>query len=664
MKRAALCLLCVVLLIELAALGGQPAAHAFVDVIRIAGDRAFPPFEYVTDTGAYQGFNVDLMNAVGIELGLQIEFVPMHWADALEALNNGDICAIQGMTRTPAREPLYLFSDAYLTYSNAIFVPVGEYGIASLDDLAGRTVAVQQGDAAQEVATQIAGATVVMAADHASALNMLVTGEADAFIGNKLSGMNTVQRRELTETVKIVGGDIRPLPYGMAFAKDRADLVPLFNEGLQRVRDSGAYDKVYGKWFGQAIEQAAEGVLSEEQQKAVRIAAIAVSAILGTALVVVAWNISLRRSVARSTAEITRILALNEQILASSDEGVAAVDEHMTFIWANRKAARLLGVDEQRLVGMAVDDTALSPIAYRTNLKDVAAEGARGFVHDVEVQPAAAVSWADASPKMFRVRAFPLLPREREQRPAASRGSGALLMFSDVTAAVRSEQLEAVSNVMDALAISVSGIASEIRKPLLSIRTYVKALPDRLNDSSFIKEVRGFIPTQIDSVDSLIEDLVVFSEPPAPHAAVFNLDEAVRDAIVRVEPEVVARGVMITRDIGATPAYADSGQVADAVYRVLSDAVASSRYMGIISVRVGASDDGWAEVEVCGGSFERPGTRTGGAVAPIFRSRGERSGLGTAVSYKLIQANGGLLTVATSGAVPCARMRIPSSPDY
>lgn len=656
-KRVSLALICTALLLWSAALCGPSYALAYVDAIRIGGDRAFPPFEYVTDTGAYQGFNVDLMNAIGIELGIQIELVPMHWADALEALNSGDIAAIQGMTRTPAREPLYLFSDGYITYSNAIFVPVGEYGITGLEDLAGRTVAVQQRDAAHEVAAQIEGATILLAPDHPSALDMVITGVADAFIGNRLSGINTVQRRALTDAVKIVGGEIGPLPYGMAFRKDRTDLVVLFNRGLQRVRESGAYDKIYGKWFGASIDES-KGGLTEAQQRALWIAA---SVVVGTALVVVAWNISLRRSVARSTAEITRVLALNEQILASSDEGIAAVDERMTFIWANRRAARLLGVGDGQLVGMAVSDTVLSPVVYTTNLRDVAAQGASGFVHDVEVQPALDAAAPGAGPRLLRVRAVPLLPREREQGTATPRRHGALLMFSDVTAAVRSEQLEAVSNVMEALAISVSGIASEIRKPLLSIRAYLKELPDRLDDPNFIREVQRFIPSQIDSVDSFIEDLVVFSEPPAPRPAVFGLDDAVRSAIEKVEPEVTARGVMITRDVAATPAYADSAQVSDAVYRVLSDAVTSSRYMGIVSVKVGLIDDGWAEVEVCGGNLERPAMRTTGAIAPIFRSRGERSGLGTVVSYKLIQVNGGLLTVATSGSVPCVRIRVPSS---
>ena len=53
--------------------------------------------------------------------------------------------------------------------------------------------------------------------------------------------------------------------------------------------------------------------------------------IVGGALLVVAWNISLRQLVARKTAQIAGVSALNKQILDSSDEGIAAVDADLRF---------------------------------------------------------------------------------------------------------------------------------------------------------------------------------------------------------------------------------------------------------------------------------------------------------------------------------------------
>ncbi|NRF93321.1 transporter substrate-binding domain-containing protein [Paenibacillus frigoriresistens] len=65
-------------------------------VIRVAGDNRFPPFEFEAN-GTFQGFNVDMMNALSIETGIKFEFYPMPWSEALKALEAGRVDAIQGM---------------------------------------------------------------------------------------------------------------------------------------------------------------------------------------------------------------------------------------------------------------------------------------------------------------------------------------------------------------------------------------------------------------------------------------------------------------------------------------------------------------------------------------------------------------------------------------
>jgi ABC-type amino acid transport substrate-binding protein len=58
-------------------------------LIRIAGDNHFPPFEYMSSSDVYTGFNVDVMNAVSLEMGIQIEFHPLPWNQALGQLREG-----------------------------------------------------------------------------------------------------------------------------------------------------------------------------------------------------------------------------------------------------------------------------------------------------------------------------------------------------------------------------------------------------------------------------------------------------------------------------------------------------------------------------------------------------------------------------------------------
>ena len=103
-------------------------------IIRIAGDKNLPPFEFITESGSFIGFNVDIMNAVSIETGLFFEFYPMTWNEALLALMNGEVDAIQGMKYSEARAKQYLFSKPYFTSSQGIFVLKDDYSIYNLKD--------------------------------------------------------------------------------------------------------------------------------------------------------------------------------------------------------------------------------------------------------------------------------------------------------------------------------------------------------------------------------------------------------------------------------------------------------------------------------------------------------------------------------------------------
>ncbi len=84
-------------------------------VIRIGGDNNYPPYEFVDKDGNYRGFNVDIMRAVAIELGIDIELIPMKWEKAIYLLHQGEIDAIQGMIKTPLREEMFDFTQELVT---------------------------------------------------------------------------------------------------------------------------------------------------------------------------------------------------------------------------------------------------------------------------------------------------------------------------------------------------------------------------------------------------------------------------------------------------------------------------------------------------------------------------------------------------------------------
>ncbi|MBK7921541.1 MAG: transporter substrate-binding domain-containing protein [Veillonella sp.] len=83
------------------------------DTIKFAAETTYPPFEFA-DGDKYQGFDVDLANAIGKETGKKVEFVSMGFDALIPALQSGQIDAIaSGMVITKERLEKIDFSDPY-----------------------------------------------------------------------------------------------------------------------------------------------------------------------------------------------------------------------------------------------------------------------------------------------------------------------------------------------------------------------------------------------------------------------------------------------------------------------------------------------------------------------------------------------------------------------
>src|SRR5207237_6441262 len=75
---------------------------------------------------------------------------------------------------------------------------------------------------------------------------------------------------------------------------------------------------------------------------------------------------------------------------------------------------------------------------------------------------------------------------------------------------------------LSALGMLAAGVAHEIRNPLVSVRTFIQLLPERLADEEFRTEFRELALGEIERICTLINDLLAFSRPaptePAPSA--------------------------------------------------------------------------------------------------------------------------------------------------
>lgn len=232
---------------DVASDGGSEGASDS-NVLVVATEPAYPPFESQAEGGGYEGFDIDLFNAVGEVAGLEIQFESLPFDGIIPALQAGTVgAAISAMTITAERAETVDFSRPYFKAGLAIAVEADNEEITSFEDLVGKRIAVQIGTTGAAEAEKVEGAEVVTFESTPLALQELSNGNADAVIGDLPVALYAIDEGGL-DTVKVVGDLLTEEFYGIALPQGSENLAKI-NEGIAAIIADGTYGEIYKKWF-------------------------------------------------------------------------------------------------------------------------------------------------------------------------------------------------------------------------------------------------------------------------------------------------------------------------------------------------------------------------------------------------------------------------------
>jgi len=223
--------------------------------LTVGTDATFAPMEFMDASNNFTGFDMDLMRAIGKDMGVNVKFVNIEW-DALIAglqTNSGQFdMAASAMTITPERQKNILFSDPYFVSVQALAVPKGS-SVKSVTDLKkGMKVAVQNGTTGNIWATNNLKGTGVIVKPYTGGqdcFTAMAAGEVDAvIIDGPVAGNYTKQATyNAVNLGKIEGADTEK--YGLAFPKGSDTLAAAINKSLKNVIADGTYLKLYQQYI-------------------------------------------------------------------------------------------------------------------------------------------------------------------------------------------------------------------------------------------------------------------------------------------------------------------------------------------------------------------------------------------------------------------------------
>ena len=243
MKRLLSVFLALVLVtLSLSACGGKSTKYI------IATDATWPPFEYVDEQNQIVGFDIDLMNAIAEEAGIEIEYQNVGFDPLLAGMAQGTYdAAISSITILPDRAENMLFSDPYYVAGQMIVVEKNNTSITGEDSLRGKRLGAQLGTTGEALANDVQGASVKSYNQIGLAIQDLLNGQIDAVICDTPIAEGYANKN--TSTLKIVGGSLTTESYGVAVAKGKTELLNKINQGLAAVKANGTIDALVQKWM-------------------------------------------------------------------------------------------------------------------------------------------------------------------------------------------------------------------------------------------------------------------------------------------------------------------------------------------------------------------------------------------------------------------------------
>ncbi|WP_394198526.1 amino acid ABC transporter substrate-binding protein [Litoreibacter albidus] len=231
---------------------------AQADTLNVGMSGGYFPFTFVK-LDVLQGFEVDFINAIAAETGDDVNFVTMSFSGLIGALESGRIDTIANqITITPEREAKFAFSQPYVFDGAQVVVKAGnEDTITSVDDLSGKTVAVNLGSNFEELLNELPNSADIDIRTYESNIAQdTALGRVDAFVMDRVSSAQLIAESPLP--LSLAGKPFSEIRNALPFRNDAegAALRDRVDAAITTLQENGKLAEISNKWFGADITTA------------------------------------------------------------------------------------------------------------------------------------------------------------------------------------------------------------------------------------------------------------------------------------------------------------------------------------------------------------------------------------------------------------------------
>jgi len=237
-----------------------PAGIKSKGTLIVATDATYAPNEFIAEDGhTVIGMDADLMKAIGEVMGMKVNMVNATFDTIIPGLAAGKYDAgASSFTDTVERQKTVDFVTYFSAGVSFYGKAAGGPEIKSIEELCGKTVAVEKGTTEEEEAKAQSGkctkagkksVTVLVFPDQNGANLALSSGRAE--LGMADSPVAAYAVKQSNGAFKLIGPTYGSAPYGIALPKGNGMAKPV-QAALKILIANGTYMKILEKWGVQA----------------------------------------------------------------------------------------------------------------------------------------------------------------------------------------------------------------------------------------------------------------------------------------------------------------------------------------------------------------------------------------------------------------------------
>ena len=214
--------------------------------IRMGTEGAYPPYNFINDSGDLDGFELELGNELCRRANLKCTWVTNNWDAIISNLLDEQYDTIMaGMTITADRDELIDFTHSYFPPSPSVYVAQSSAGNEVVNGtVAAQVATIQAGYLAESGATLL---EVELAED---VLTAVETGQADAALADKDFLMPFLEESE--GRLVLVGPEVLiGAGAGIGVRETDDELEAKLNEAIDDMKEDGSLNALIVKWFGE-----------------------------------------------------------------------------------------------------------------------------------------------------------------------------------------------------------------------------------------------------------------------------------------------------------------------------------------------------------------------------------------------------------------------------